>query len=176
MEIHSKYAVIGYCPDLTDPKAQSVPLAIVAVGEGGAGQGFVLSITSVSQQLAIPELQRDVYSAKMLSDFQGFLHTQIKASLRVPNTSSLLTELNKRLRHTIHIESIKDFTFNSQEEQNLAPEAMRAFAHIFDQEIVHITTASSSATASKMENKHGLDMSPDISFRTITSLAHSVEA
>lgn len=175
MEINAKYAVIGYNPNLTDPGARSVPLAILGVCPVNDTEGLVLTITPAVFRMNIPQLQRDPISKKLLGDFQEFIYSQIKAALPQARATTLLTALSKQLRNTINIDSVGDVTFKYKNNKELVQNATHTFIKLFEEKVAHSAAMGRNPGEERNASPYG-DFVPDIGFRTLSSLEHSVSA
>lgn len=105
MKVTYTNAVIGFCWDLTDAEAKSLPVAVLVVGT--AENMAFAAVSSIAP--SSPE-DVDPISFDVLSDVPGLLKDHVAAALRTLDAGvpveKLLTTLHARLRNSLHVASI----------------------------------------------------------------------
>ena len=113
MKVLLNYAVLGFCPDLMDPNAKSIPLGIVGacvVGNQSRSWFFVIKNAVWSD----PRLSLDPVSKSVLADLPGLLKRQVHdaaSSLQVARFSSWL---HGQFRNSLHVVSVDREVFNTK--------------------------------------------------------------
>lgn len=101
MKLKSRYAVISFCPDLTDPSASSVPVAVLLIAEASEGL--------FAAALARGNLKVDAITAEFLHDVPRLLKDHIESvdpDAHTPET--LLHKLHDSLRNSLHVAKISE--------------------------------------------------------------------
>lgn len=95
--VRYNYAVVGFSPDLTDPKTKSVPIAVVGSGEAGppglsvAGGGFIFVMAHPAPAVTDP------VTRQFLAEFPHRLRDEVELGVRTVGTGRLLGWLSGRL-------------------------------------------------------------------------------
>lgn len=129
MKLPVSYAVLNFCPDLTDPKSTSVPVAMVAVVELSKDSAAVF----VGAERFAEDRMRDPFG--VLADLARFLDLRVQEGLTESGPSGLLGFLQKRLRHSFAFGlTEKDVVELKEEDQSTA--LMTGLFRIYRQVIV----------------------------------------
>ena len=108
------YAVLSFCPDLTDPHSQSVPIGFIAVGHKGSEGVLMTALRSFfGKETPIPEPDDSLRS--ILENLQDFVHTELQDGLSSVEPKNLLNWLQERLRNTIHVSLVGTSTVYADE-------------------------------------------------------------
>mgnify|MGYP006422013919 CR=1 FL=1 len=86
----SQYLLIGFCPDLTDPYAESINIAALKID--GNAVGFSALNDAV-------EIDKELHS-QVAQNFDQFVSGLVRRGLDNAERGSLLEWLNSELRHT----------------------------------------------------------------------------
>lgn len=105
MRVRYQYATIGWCSDLTDPNATSLPVAILFVGSAG-DQNFAAVIGT-----NVVGVDLDPISKRVLADATDVVRRHVDNVFAVGTPESpeeLLFSLRASLRSTLHVAEISD--------------------------------------------------------------------
>lgn len=110
MNLKYRTALIGFCPDLTDPNASSIPVASLLVGDaGGERLGASVVVIPSDKQLHLDELSRT-----MLADVPALLRRhvgEVMAALPLGAPSeNILYSLHDGLRNSLQVLEIGEET------------------------------------------------------------------
>lgn len=96
-----RYAVVSWCPDLTDPNGPSVPLALLMVGD--AGDGYFAAIVG-----AVLKGNLDPITSAILRDVPGLVKRQLDDMIAKdqPSPDDVVERLTKSLRGSLHVSKI----------------------------------------------------------------------
>lgn len=122
-----KYAVLNFCPDLTDPSSRSIPVAMVAVVELSKASAAVF----VGAERFSEDRMRDPFG--ILADLARFLDTRVQEGLAESGPSGLLEFLQKRLRHSFAFGlTAQDIVELTEEDQSTAlmTGLLRIYRHV----------------------------------------------
>src|ERR1019366_3856997 len=100
MKIRYRYALLSYCLDLTNPRATSVPIAVVGVGDGFM---FFAVRARPGDDKAV---EGDDVSRSMLNDLPALLQRQLTAGQTEVRPEQLLSWLHGRFRASLHVAEI----------------------------------------------------------------------
>lgn len=106
MKISFKFGVVRHCPDLTDPKAGSVPIALIATGEVRPGEGFVFVGVGKNPFLATPD-PLGVYR-----DLPEFFLRTIERGRSTAESAKLMDWFQGQLRGTLFVPQIEERSLN----------------------------------------------------------------
>lgn len=102
MTIYYRYAVVSWCPDLTDPSSPSVPLALLMVGTAG-GQHFAAAVG------ACVEGELDPITTRVLSDVPTLVRRHVDDILAQnppPEPDAVIDSLTDALRGSLHVSHV----------------------------------------------------------------------
>lgn len=107
MKLSFQLATISYCPDLTDPNAVSVPIAVLAVGKTSNDEGFwSAGIVGVDAK----RMGIDPLSSAMLADVPHMIRRHVDGAMRrlTPDATpdAVLREFHESLKTSIHVSDI----------------------------------------------------------------------
>ena len=108
MLLRYQRAIVSFCPDLRKPGLQSVPLAILLVGESDDGRfAGVASCLPASLKKSL-----DPISLEMLQDVPHMLRRHVDetmSSIEEENAplDTILRKLHQALRNSLHVSSIE---------------------------------------------------------------------
>lgn len=131
MNLNYKYAILGFCLDLTDPNALSQPVGIIGIGELSKDKGFAMSISLFSGAEEMEEFKDDSYSRIILKDFQSFLHEQLNIGLKEVKNDDFLFWLQDRLRNTLHVSSIEQREVEMKDDSDVSTQIIADFIDVF---------------------------------------------
>jgi len=134
MEIMYKYAVLGFCSDLTDPSSASEPIALLGIG-GDEGNSFLMSIHRAFPAQDISFSQDDPFSQSILEKFESFISNQIDAGLSEAGPDGFLEWFQDRLRNTIHVGQVNERMVHISDDASL-DELMDDFLEVFREKIL----------------------------------------
>jgi hypothetical protein len=100
MSLSIRYAVLSYCPDLTDPDAELQPLALIGVG-GDDAFGFFVVRSEPGRELGKDEVSRSV-----LNNLPALLQRQMREGLEDVGPRQFLSWLHDRYRNSLSISAI----------------------------------------------------------------------
>lgn len=104
MNVTLQTAAISYCPDLTDPNGQSIPIAVLAIGN--YGNGWVATAAGVDAK----RLGLDPMSSAMLSDVPHLIRRHVDAAVRdagfEAGPEAIFAALADTLRTSIHVSDV----------------------------------------------------------------------
>ena len=108
MKLRYRTAIIGFCPDLTDPDASSIPVASLLVGDAANDRlGAAVVVIPPDGELKLDELSR-----AMLADVPALLRRHVDdvmAALPADAPSeSILYSLHDGLRNSLQVLEIGD--------------------------------------------------------------------
>ena len=106
-----EYGVVSFCPDLTDPAAPTVPVAVIGLlGEkshaNGEGNGKIFMIARADAEDLLP-IEDDPLARAILNDLPDFLGEQVREGLRIAGASGLISWIEHSLRNSLHISNIQ---------------------------------------------------------------------
>ncbi|MBI5495654.1 MAG: hypothetical protein HY904_11570 [Deltaproteobacteria bacterium] len=105
MKAQYRYAVISWCPDLTDPEARSFPAAVLFAGRlGPLNFGAVVGLAKFGGTL-------DSLSRKLLADVPGLVRRHVEAVIEQSapaNPDALLYSMQNALRNSLHVASVSE--------------------------------------------------------------------
>ena len=136
-----EYGVVSFCPDLTDPAAPSVPVAVIGLlGEkshaNGEGNGKIFMIARADAEDLLP-IEDDPLARAILNDLPDFLGEQVREGLRIAGASGLISWIEHSLRNSLHISNIQCSNVDMAVDDHI--EFMNRMAEIisevFDEEI-----------------------------------------
>lgn len=102
MELHYRYAIVSFCPDLTDPAARSVPVAILIIAN--AGDATIAVATGW-----YPLEDSDPISSVLLRDIPRFLRAhvdEVLSSQADADAESIICALQHSLRNSVHVSEV----------------------------------------------------------------------
>ncbi len=107
MKLSYQLATISYCPDLTDPSAVSVPIAVLAVGKTSNDEGFwSAGIVGVDAK----RMGLDPLSSAMLADVPHMIRRHVDGAMRAltadATPDAVLREFHESLKTSIHVSEI----------------------------------------------------------------------
>ncbi len=106
MKLRHRHAVISFCPDLTSADAESVPVAVLLVGED-EDQRYPL--TAIAYPSDIPTTITDPVAAEIIASFprqlQAYLDEAVTESASLDIDATLET-LFQSLRNSLHVSAI----------------------------------------------------------------------
>jgi len=112
MKLRYRTAIIGFCPDLTDPNASSIPVASLLVGEGeGEGErlGAAVVVLPPDKHLPLDELSR-----AMLADVPALLRRHVDEAMNTlpadAPLENILHSLHDGLRNSLQVLAISEET------------------------------------------------------------------
>lgn len=105
-----EYGVVSFCPDLTDPDAQSTHVAVIGLLRNGNSEtseevGGIFMIARADFESALP-IEDDHLSRAVLSDLPDFLSEQVQEGLQVVGPDGLVPWIEHTLRNSLHISDI----------------------------------------------------------------------
>lgn len=103
MNLRYRAAIIGFCPDLTDPKASSMPVASLIVGEAeGERLGAAVVVIPPEKEFPLDDLSR-----AMLGDVPALLRRHLEEVMAtLPKDApldSILHSLHDGLRNSLQV-------------------------------------------------------------------------
>ncbi len=107
MKLSYQLATISYCPDLTDPNAVSIPIAVLAVGKASNDAGlWSAGIVGVDAK----RMGIDPLSSAMLADVPHMIRRHVDGAmqrLRADATpDAVLREFHESLKTSVHVSAI----------------------------------------------------------------------
>ncbi len=107
MKLSYQLATISYCPDLTDPNAVSVPIAVLAVGKSSDDEGFwTAGIVGIDAK----RMGIDPLSSAMLADVPHMIRRHVDGAMRRlhldATPDAVLREFHESLKTSIHVSEI----------------------------------------------------------------------
>jgi hypothetical protein len=106
MKLDYRLATISYCPDLTDPSAVSIPIAVLAVGKDD-GHWSAAAVGLDAKRLGL-----DPLSSAMLADVPHMIRRHVDAAMKRLDTSAstaaVLGAFRESLKTSIHVSEIGD--------------------------------------------------------------------
>lgn len=106
MKLDYRLATISYCPDLTDPNAVSIPIAVLAVGKDDG------SWSAAAVGLDAKRLGLDPLSSAMLADVPHMIRRHLDAAMKQldtnATTAAVLRAFHESLKTSIHVSEISD--------------------------------------------------------------------
>ncbi len=127
MRVNYHYAILSYCPDLTDPSSQSFPVGMVAIGKIGDNTTFAISIARSINKLCSQNVLLDPFSMQIVENFHTFIDKQLKEGLEKTGINDFLFWLQNRLRNTIHISHINCRECEVEQPDHVLNDALRLF-------------------------------------------------
>lgn len=127
MKVPLKYAVMSFCPDLTDPEAVARPVAIVGAGRlyvpGGRKKDFAFYVVrnQPGTDLALPQ---DQLSQSILSGLPALFDRQIADGSGV-GMAGFLPWLHNRFRNSLHVASVHETTIQANDPLELQSACVR---------------------------------------------------
>ena len=103
MTIHTHYAVVSYCQDLTSPSAPATPIAVLLIGDDDQ-----LSVAAVVAMKEFADV--DPITRAFLTNIQEMLKNHVDSAFREnPNRppKDLLVALHDALRNSLHVSKIE---------------------------------------------------------------------
>lgn len=100
-----RYAVLSFCKDLTDPKAESVPVGIAGVGTVSPSWGF-WCYTTKQRPGDQSGLDLDAISRSVLNELPSLLERQILQGIESVSPKEFVSWLHERFRNSLHVASI----------------------------------------------------------------------
>jgi hypothetical protein len=94
-----RYAVLSFCPDLTDPDAELHPVAVIGVGDDAFGF-FVV------RQEPGAVFGKDEVSKSVLNNLPSLLHRQLREGMSEVGPTQFLSWLHDRYRNSLSISAI----------------------------------------------------------------------
>lgn len=140
MTLAYRLATISYCPDLTDPHALSIPIAVLAVGKD---QG---KWSAAAVGLEASKLGLDPLASAMLADVPHMIRRHVDAVMRrledrAATPGAVLRELHDSLKTSIHVSNI------GEERSLQEPDARRVPTRLFEELIPALGEALRAASA-----------------------------
>lgn len=106
MKLDYRLATISYCPDLTDPNAVSIPIAVLAVGKDD-GHWSAAAVGLDAKRLGL-----DPLSSAMLADVPHMIRRHVDAAMKrldtQATTAAVLRAFHESLKTSIHVSEISD--------------------------------------------------------------------
>ena len=102
MELSYRYAIVSFCPDLTDPKASSMPVALLMIAM--SGDEMIATATG-----CYPEDSDDPISSALLKDMPRFLQAHVNEVCNDQteiDPEALLCALQHSLRNSVHVSGV----------------------------------------------------------------------
>jgi hypothetical protein len=104
--IKYRYAVIGFSPDLTDPKRRAVPVAVVGSGIGEAGaNGFLFVLANPDPGIAVDPIAKDI-----LAGMPRFLREHMEAGVTKFGGDVWMSTLSQQLNQSLHVTKVDETT------------------------------------------------------------------
>lgn len=107
MKLSYQLATISYCPDLTDPSAVSVPIAVLAVGKTANTEAFW---SAAMVGVDAKRMGLDPLSSAMLADVPHLIRRHVDASMRKVKTDStpsdVLRAFHESLKTSVHVSEL----------------------------------------------------------------------
>jgi len=100
-----RYAVLSFCKDLTDPKATSVPVAIVGIGTVCPRWGFWCQTTK-QHPGDQSSLDLDADSRSVLNELPSLLERQFLQGIEAVSPKEFVSWLHEHFRNSLHVSSI----------------------------------------------------------------------
>lgn len=94
-----QYAIISYCPRLTDPDASSTPIAMVGLSLDP--EAVFLAVRSKPERLA-----EDPLSKQVLSHLGSFLYEMVNEGFEQVSKEELLFWVHENLRNSVFVSEI----------------------------------------------------------------------
>lgn len=114
MKITYNYAVVSFCWDLTDPSAESVPVAVVGVGTvQNSDFWFYVVRPALGDSLRLEEPSRAI-----LNKFPDILQEQVATGLRQVPPARFLSWVHDQLRNSLHVSEIDAREANLRDDPN----------------------------------------------------------
>lgn len=109
MNLSYQLASISYCPDLTDPDAVSLPIAVLAVGKATDSEGlWSAAIVGIDAK----RLGIDPLSTAMLADVPHMIRRHVDAAMKTlapeATPEMVLKTFHESLKTSIHVSAISD--------------------------------------------------------------------
>lgn len=109
MNLKYRTALIGFCPDLTDPHAPSIPVAALLVGEAEGQRLGAAVVVIPDKHLGLDDLSR-----AMLADVPALLRRHVGEVIETLPLSApletILYSFHDGLRNSLHVVEISDET------------------------------------------------------------------
>lgn len=108
MKLSYQLATISYCPDLTDPNAVSIPIAVLAVGKTSNAEGLwsAAMVGVDAKRMGI-----DPLSSAMLADVPHMIRRHVDGAMRkltpAATPEMVLREFHESLKTSIHVSEIR---------------------------------------------------------------------
>lgn len=109
MKLSYQLASISYCPDLTDPNAVSLPIAVLAVGKASNAEEFwSAAIVGVDAK----RMGIDPLSTAMLADVPHMIRRHVDAAMKKLTADAtpdvVLRAFHESLKTSIHVSAISE--------------------------------------------------------------------
>ena len=116
------YAVVSFCPDLTNPDSDSIPLAGLLVGEVEDDPVAAVAWFEISEAI----FKNDPVAAAIMTDLPGVLRSHVDdAWTRLIDKSegadAILGEVHNALRNSLHVSEISPLTSVNVNEMKEVP-------------------------------------------------------
>ncbi|MDP1824351.1 MAG: hypothetical protein Q8L48_13940 [Archangium sp.] len=126
MKLNFRVVTLSFCPDMVDPNAVSIPIAVLVVGKSDTG-----TWTALAMGVDVKKLGIDPLLGAMLSDVPNLVRAHFDAAMKRVKSAdatpeAVLREFHEVLRTNIHVSSLSD-------EQHLeVADAMKLSHQLFD--------------------------------------------
>lgn len=126
MKLNYRVVTLSFCPDMVDPNAVSIPIAVLVVGRSDTG-----AWTALAMGVDVKKLGIDPLLAAMLSDVPNLVRSHFDSAMKRVKSAdvtpeAVLREFHEVLRTNIHVSSLSD-------EQHLdVADAMKLSHQLFD--------------------------------------------
>jgi hypothetical protein len=124
MNVKIQYAVLSYTTDLTDPKAVSAPLAVIAVGDLTDTAGFVFF--GASHGTVDPA--QDPFG--VVRELPRLLESKINEGLRDHRPNELLTWLQPKLRQSLSLRDAQSTSIEAEGPDQIVGELMALYHRV----------------------------------------------
>jgi hypothetical protein len=109
-----RYAVVSFCSDLTDPRAESKPIAVVGL-DAAREPGFWFYVSS-ARPGAAADATNDSIARSVLDRLPALFDEQIRVAMKEVGPERFISWLHDRFRNSLHVSAVEDqqVQFSSQ--------------------------------------------------------------
>jgi hypothetical protein len=130
MKVPLRYAVMSFCPDLTDPQAVARPVAIVGAGRlylpRGRKSDFAFYVVR-NRPGSDPALPQDELSQSILNGLPVLFDKQIFDGVSGVALDRFLPWLQNRFRNSLHVASVHETTVPARDQVELQSSCVRLY-------------------------------------------------
>lgn len=130
MIVKYHYAVLSFVTDLSDPRSEAVPVAVIAIGPITEEIGFCYFAAEKR-----PSIAADSDSFGLLKDLPKLLDTMIREGLAQAGRGKLLEWLQSSLRHTLALGQSRTETLSIETEPFQVQELLAGLAPLYERHV-----------------------------------------